>query len=286
MSRCGRFLALLILFAAITVPAVTLAADLPPGLPYGLQGHAVQGGMLRGHVAPGARVWVEGAAVKVAPDGGFLIGFSRTAPPRVTIEMAAPGTLQDAPRVTHTLDVGQRDYEIQRIDGLPDAQVSPGPAALDRIARDSAAIKTARLRASDTPLFTGGFHWPLTGTMTGIYGSQRILNGAPRSPHLGVDIAAPQGTPLLAPADGVVALVHDDMFFTGKTLILDHGHGLTSVYAHMSHIRVEEGESVTAGQVIATVGQSGRATGPHLHWGVHLGGVGLDPALLAGTMPP
>ncbi|MDP7310760.1 MAG: M23 family metallopeptidase [Alphaproteobacteria bacterium] len=272
MIRHGGFLGLLLLFAA----SVVLAADLP----FDLQGHAIQGGVLRGQAAPGARVWVAGAPVKVAPDGAFIIGFSRAAPPNVLIEVAAPG----APRAAHTLTVGQRDYEVETIDGLPDSQVSPGPVALKRIARESAAIKTARLRASDTPLFTGSFQWPLTGTLTGIYGSQRVLNGAPRSPHLGVDIAAPYGTPMLAPADAVVALVHDDMFFTGKTLILDHGHGLTSVYAHMSAIVVTEGQSVVAGQVIAAVGQSGRATGPHLHWGVHLAGVGLDPALLAGAI--
>ncbi len=286
MISRGWCLALLILFAVLMAPLATPAAELSSELPFGLQGHAVQGGMLRGQATPGSRVWVEGVAVKVAPDGSFLIGFARTAPPRVTLEVAAPGTPHDTARVTHALAVGQRDYDIQRIDGLPKSQVSPDAAALDRIARDSAAIKTARMRASGTPLFTGGFHWPLTGTLTGIYGSQRILNGAARSPHLGVDIAAPHGTPLLAPADAVVALVHDDMFFTGKTLILDHGHGLTSVYAHMSAIKVEEGQSVAVGQTIATVGQSGRATGPHLHWGVHLGGVGLDPALLAGEMTP
>ena len=273
MIRHGGFLGLLLLFAV----SVVLAADLP----FDLHGHAVQGGLLRGQVAPGARVWVAGAPVKVAPDGAFLIGFSRTAPPNVLIEVAAPG----APRATHILTVGQRDYKVETIDGLPDSQVSPGPAALRRIARDSTAIKTARLRASATPLFTGSFQWPLTGTLTGVYGSQRVLNGAPRSPHLGVDIAAPHSTPIRAPADAVVALVHEDMFFTGKTLILDHGHGLTSVYAHMSTITVKEGQPVAAGQVIAAVGQSGRATGPHLHWGVHLNGVGLDPALLVDDTP-
>ncbi len=273
MSRSGYLLSLLLLFVA--------TAALADELPFDLRGHAVQGGLLRGHAAPGVRVWIEGVPVKVAPDGAFLIGFARKAPPHVKIEVAAPG----APRVTHSFAVGQRNYKIQNIDGLPDSQVNPGDAALKRISRDSATIRAARLRASDTPLFSGAFQWPLAGTLTGIYGSQRILNGAPRSPHLGVDIAAPHSTPIRAPADAVVALVHEDMFFTGKTLILDHGHGLTSVYAHMSTITVKEGQPVAAGQVIATVGQSGRATGPHLHWGVHLNGVGLDPALLVDDTP-
>jgi murein DD-endopeptidase MepM/ murein hydrolase activator NlpD len=275
----GCLLAFFFLFAAFAALAPTVLAE---DLPFGLQGPAAQGGLLRGHTEPGAQVWIEGTPVKVAPDGAFLIGFSRTAPSRVQIEVAAPG----AARVTHSIAVGQRDYEIQRIDGLPDSQVSPDATALERIARDSVAINATRLRTSDIPLFQGVFQWPLTGTLTGIYGSQRILNGAARSPHLGTDIAAPHGTPIRAPAAAVVTLVRDDMFFTGKTLILDHGHGLTSVYAHMSHIAVSEGQSVTARQVIAAVGQSGRATGPHLHWGVHLGGVGLDPALLAEDMPP
>jgi len=250
-------------------------------LPFGLRGAATQGGLLRGQVPVGTKVWLAEKPVRVGKNGGFLVGLSRKAPEHVTLRLLYP----DGGEAEETLTITPRDYDIQRIDGLPSGQVSPSAPDLARIRSDSAAIKKARWVKTDTPLFEGDFIWPVTGIITGVYGSQRILNGKARSPHLGADIAADEGTPIRAPADGRVVLADEDMFFTGKTLLIDHGHGLVSVYAHMSALDVGEGAWVAKGDVVGRIGQTGRATGPHLHWGVHLQGVGLDPALLAGKMP-
>lgn len=273
--RFARRLALAAALAALWGPAPAQT------VPIDLRGEAVQGGLIEGRVEPGARVRHDGKPVKVAPDGRFVIGFARGAGPRSRLEVG----LSDGRSFELALDVAQRAYETERIDGLPEALVSPGPEALERIARETALIEEVRGRDTATALFQTPFQWPVTGAVTGVYGNQRVLNGEPRAPHLGVDIAAPEGTRVLAPSEGLVALVREDMFFTGKTVILDHGHGLTSVYAHLALILVEEGEVVAPGTPIGAVGMSGRVTGPHLHWGVHLHEVGLDPALVAGAMP-
>ena len=142
-----------------------------------------------------------------------------------------------------------------------------------------------RRRDTDAAWFARGFRWPLVGTVTGVYGSQRILNGEPRRPHYGIDIAAPAGTAVVAPAPGIVALAEPDLFLTGGTVMIDHGHGLTSVYLHLASLSVAEGEQVAQGDALGTVGATGRATGPHLDWRVNWFGTRLDPALLAGPMP-
>jgi len=250
-------------------------------LPLNLRGTATQGGLLRGQAPVGTKIWLGERPVRVGENGGFLIGLSRKAQRSVTLRLLYPDGEVDE----KTLSITQREYDIQRIDGLPAGQVSPSDADLTRIRQDSAAIKKARQVKTDTPLFEGDFIWPVTGVITGVYGSQRILNGEARSPHLGADIAADEGTPIRAPADGRVVLADEDMFFTGKTLLIDHGFGLVSVYAHMSALDVAEGAWVAKGDPVGRIGQTGRATGPHLHWGVHFNGVGLDPALLAGDMP-
>ncbi|MBT4770269.1 MAG: M23 family metallopeptidase [Rhodospirillaceae bacterium] len=278
MSRVSLRLGLIILCLLGGLPgAVSHAGELP----FGLRGAAVQGGLLRGQVPVGTKVWLGDQPVRVGENGSFLIGLSRRAQRSLTLRLLYP----DGEVRQETFSITQRDYDIQRIDGLPAGQVSPSDTDLARIRRDSAAIKKARQVKTDTPLFEGDFIWPVTGIITGVYGSQRILNGEARSPHLGADIAADEGTPIRAPADGRVVLADDEMFFTGKTLLIDHGHGLVSVYAHMSALDVVEGAWVAKGDVVGRIGQTGRATGPHLHWGVHLNGVGLDPALLAGDMP-
>lgn len=246
-----------------------------------LKGPARQGGLLVGTVTPGSRVSVEGKAVRVSPDGHFLVGFGRDAAARARVVAKTP----DGKTLACPLSVARRHYQVQRIDGLPGRKVTPRPEDLRRIKADNRAIGS--VRRLDTPSidFLEDFAWPLKGRISGIYGSQRILNGKPRSPHNGVDIAAPKGTPVLAPAPGTVVLVHPDMFYTGKSVMLDHGHGLTSIYVHMSEITVKQGERVRRGREIGKVGMSGRATGPHLHWGVSLFATHLDPALLAGKMP-
>lgn len=248
-----------------------------------LDGPLVQGGLVIGRAAPGAAVAVavDGRALRdlrVSPDGLFLIGLGRDAPPRLTVRVTFGG----GATTTRTLEIARRTYQVQRIDGLPRRQVTPGAAELRRIKADNAAIAGVRGRDSAGAHFASGFAWPVEGRLGGIFGSRRILNGVPRRPHNGLDITAPRGTPVKAAAAGVVTLARPDMFLTGQTVLIDHGHGLTSVYAHMSAILVEEGQPVAKGAPIGLVGATGRVTGAHLHWGVTWFATHVDPALLVG----
>ena len=247
-----------------------------------LDGPRTQGGLLRGRVAPGSAVTLDGVPVRVSRDGWFLIGFGRDAPPEAVLTVAFP----DGRRERQILEVDPREYRIQRIDGLPPAKVTPrSEEDLARIRAEVRMVKKARAIDDPRTDFLDGFLWPAKGRISGVYGSQRILNGEPRRPHYGIDIAAPSGTKVLAPAGGVVTLAHPDMFFSGGTLIVDHGHGLSSAFLHLSRILVAVGERVAQGQPIAKVGSTGRSTGPHLDWRVNLFDRRVDPMLLAGPMP-
>ena len=239
-------------------------------------GDFVQGGLVIGSTVPNAKVVVDGKPVRVSPKGDFLIGFGRDAKGSAEIRVTTPDGISEVRRIA----IADRDFPVQRIDGLPPKQVTPDPETLKRIRAEGALIAAARKLDTAAPYFRSGFVWPAKGRVSGVFGSQRILNGEPRAPHSGTDIAAPAGTPVLATADGVVALVHPNMFFTGKTVMIDHGHGLMSVYGHMREILVKKGDVVRRGQPIGKVGSSGRATGAHLHWGISLFATRLDPALL------
>jgi len=246
-----------------------------------LEGNLTQGGMAIGRVDPAATVRFQGNAVRVSPEGLFVIGFSRDAKTKLEIEVRQPsGRIEK-----HPVTIQARTYKIQRIDGLPKNKVSPSSEDLERIYKDIALVK--KVRKTDAPRtdFTQPFIWPVTGRLSGVYGSQRILNGKPKRPHFGVDIAAPTGTPVQAPADGIVTMVHNDMFYSGGTLIVDHGHGISTVYMHLHKILVKEGQTVKQGDVIAQVGATGRVTGPHLHWGMNWFETRLDPSLLVPPMP-
>ncbi len=240
-----------------------------------------QGAVLRGQVTPGTRIEFLQRHVRVTDEGYFVIGLGRDAAPEALLTTVT----QDGQRHTHRFAVKQRDYQIQRIEGVPQSTVTPDPAQVKR-AQDEALL-TARARQVDTANrdFTQVFQWPLLGRISGVYGSQRFYNGEPRAPHYGVDIAAPTGTPVKAPAAGVVTLVHPDMFFSGGTLIVDHGHGLSSTFIHLHKILVKQGQRVEQGDVIAQVGATGRATGPHLDWRMNWFDERLDPQLLVGEMP-
>ncbi len=242
-----------------------------------LEGRFAQGGLVIGRVGPGAAVAVDGRSVRVSPEGLFLLGLGRDAKSRVEVRASLP----DGSVLSRVIDVEQRVYQTQRIDGLPSRQVTPSPEDLERIRADGAAITGVRRRETGVAYFASGFAPPLRGAVTGVFGTRRILNGRPRAPHNGVDVAAPEGTPVGAAAAGVVALARRDMFYTGITVIIDHGHGLTSVYAHMSRLLVELGQKVVRGTPIGHVGMSGRVTGPHLHWGVTLFETHLDPEMLS-----
>ena len=182
------------------------------------------------------------------------------------------------------LTVAPRSYDVQRIDGLPPKYVTPPADVLARIRRENAAIRTARMQNRGEALYLSGFDWPARGRISGIYGSQRILNGQPRRPHFGIDIAAPTGTPVVAPADGVVMLADTDHYYTGGTIILDHGHGLSSALLHMETVTVAVGDRLRKGDPMGTVGAGGRATGPHLDWRVNWFDKRLDPAQLVPPM--
>lgn len=248
----------------------------PAGAEVQLSGHLVQGGLLIGTAPPGSQVMLDDEPVLVAEDGRFLVGFGRdtTGPHRLSVRTADDGTWEQI------LMPQARSFEIQRIDGLPSEKVTPRPEVLERIGEEAALARQARTRRDARTDWEDGFVWPLTGRITGVYGSQRILNGQARAPHWGLDIAAPTGTPVQAPAAGIVSLVHPDMYFSGGTLFLDHGHGLVSAFLHLSDILVDAGQRVEQGEIIARVGATGRATGPHLDWRISLGDVRIDPALL------
>jgi murein DD-endopeptidase MepM/ murein hydrolase activator NlpD len=246
-----------------------------------LEGQATQGGLVHGQTTPGAAVSLDGESVRVWPDGAFLIGFGRNAPAEAVLKVVRPGE----PVFQQTLSIGQREFRVQRIDGLPASRVTPPPEVLERTSREAARVRAARETLADRTDYAEGFAWPLTGRISGVYGSQRILNGEPRQPHYGVDVARPTGTVVTAPAPGVVTLVEPDLYYSGGTLIIDHGRGLSSSFIHLSEILVEPGQRVETGDAIAKVGATGRATGPHLDWRMNLGPIRLDPALLAGPMP-
>lgn len=246
-----------------------------------LDGALSQGGLVVGRVAPGAKVFLDDRPIRVASDGLFVLGFGRKAARELLLTVRHP----DGKEQAKTLRIKMRRYEISRVDGLPKRKVTPKAQDLKRIRAESGLIKQARRRDTPDAYFRSRFVWPVVGRISGVYGSQRILNGKPRSPHGGVDIAAAHGTPVRAMADGIVTLAHRGMFFTGKTVMIDHGHGLLSVYAHLSTIDVKDGAMVKKGARIGRVGATGRATAPHLHWGVSWFATRLDPALVVGPMP-
>lgn len=275
MGRYLLFTLGLLLVLAVAPEASVLANTLQ------LDGSRQQGGLIRGRTVAGARVVMDGQEVRVSPQGYFLVGFGRDAPAIARVVVISPG----GARLERILGVKPRQYRIERIDGLPPKKVTPSEEHLARIRAEVALVKKVRRRDDARTDFLDGFIWPARGRISGVYGSQRILNGKPRTPHYGVDVAAPPGTPVVAPASGVVTLAHPDMYYSGTTLILDHGHGLSSTFLHLSDILVEEGRRVEQGQVVAKVGATGRATGPHLDWRINLFQQRLDPQLLVGSMP-
>lgn len=255
-----------------------------PGVAAGdvrLHGEWRQGSVLVGQVEPGTRVWFRGVELKLTPQGDFVFGLDRDEEAEVWFKVQKPGSEPVSER--HV--VAKRDYEIQKIDGLAQDKVEPPKWALPRIAEDARRLKAARSQNLDQTGFAQAFIWPVTGRISGIFGSQRILNGTPKSPHAGVDVAVPTGTELRAPADGVVTLAVPDMYYTGGTLIIDHGHGLSSLMIHLSKLVAQEGQPVKQGEVVGLAGMTGRATGPHLHWAMSWLGARVDPQTLAPPMP-
>ena len=272
--RPARFLAGLLLLSALF--ATPLAAQVRTVL----DGAGVQGGLVVGRTEPGAVVRLDDTVVRVGAGGDFVFGLGRDAAARAVLVIRYGDGFEE----TRSLEIGRRDYDIQRIDGVAPRFVAPPPETAERIQQDRVRIGAARREFRDPGPLPGRFIWPLAGPVTGVYGSQRIFNGEPRRPHFGLDIAAPEGAAIVAPAAGRVRLTHD-LYFSGNSVILDHGHGVTTTYIHMSAIDVEEGEVLAQGDLIGRVGSTGRATGPHLHLGLNWYALALDPALLLGPPP-
>jgi hypothetical protein len=242
-----------------------------------LPNSAYQGDTIVGRVLPPAAVTVGGNPFNVSSSGYFVMGVPRNQ----KIDLLVVARVGEKKR-SKIIRILAYPWKIQRIDGLPKKYVTPQPQALKRIKEDNEKIyATRQSKPHPMPLFAkSGFIKPVKGQLTGIFGSQRILNGRQRSPHWGVDFAAPMREPVHSPADGIVSLVAKDMYLMGNTLMIDHGLGVQSVFIHLDSIEVEKGEAIKQGSKIAYVGRTGRATGPHLHWGVSVGAVLVDPMRL------
>ena len=240
-----------------------------------------QGELIVGRAQPGTEISLDGKRLRVSAGGIFAFGFPYDQKTPSALSIRYTDSAMESREITPAV----REYEIQRISGLPETYVSPPPHILERIKRENDAIIRVRERDTDTSWFADGFDWPAPGIISSLFGSQRILNGEPRAPHLAVDIAAPTGTPIHAPADGIVSL-SDDYYLDGGFTILDHGHGVSTCYAHQSKQFVKQGDKIARGQVIGEIGATGRVTGPNLHWGMNWFQVGLDPSLSTPTPKP
>lgn len=271
-------LAALLLATPQAVSALSLPAD-----PVPLTGIAQQGGLVQGQLPKGATgLMLDGKPVATTPDGRFLIGFGRDAPATATLAFTAA----DGRSTSQAIAVAPRQYRIQSLPTLPPR---PVPDAEFEARRPAELARIGAARAGSSPAsatgWAGPFRAPVTGPTTGVYGSQRILSGTPMAPHSGLDFGVPTGTRVVAPAAGVVVLADGPFTLEGNLVLLDHGMGLVSAFLHLSRIDVKVGDVVAAGSPIGAVGATGRATGPHLHWGVTWTDVRIDPALLLKDSP-
>lgn len=271
MLRLRKSLARALLFALLAgAPTVAGATD--------LEGVLAPGGMATGAVPPGSRILLDGEEVRVAPDGRFVIGFGFDGPAERVLEIRPPRAAPER----RVLKLAARSFPVERVDGLPPETVTPPPEYLERRRRETAAVGAARAAESDLMAWAEGFVVPARGRISGVYGSRRILNGEPRAPHFGLDIAAPAGTPVVAPAAGVVRLAAPDFLLEGGIVILDHGFSVSSTFLHLSAIDVRVGQTVAQGERIGAIGATGRASGAHLDWRINWRDERLDPGLLLG----
>lgn len=241
-----------------------------------LPASASQGAMVIGNTHPAAVVEYAGRTLRVTSYGTFVFGIGRDATGDVVLRIKQPATGW----IEHRIAITPRDWPIENINGVPPSTVNPPKAIAERIEREQARVVAVRTRDDARTGFTQAFIWPVQGRISGRFGNQRVYNGTPKSPHSGMDIAVATGTPVKAPADGVITFADPGLYLTGGTVVLDHGHGISSNFLHLSRIDAKVGDVVKQGDVIAAVGATGRATGPHLHWGMNWFDVRIDPLLV------
>ena len=253
---------ILLIFLFLISPAHTIE----------FQGKFLQGHYILGKTNPKARIFVGKKEVKVSKDGDFVFGIDRDQKYDLTFTEIVEGR-----KTTITKKVLKRKYNIQRIDGLAESKVTPPESVYKRIKKENNAIGEARAINSNLQFFKEKFIIPVEGIISGVYGSQRILNGKPRWPHYGIDIAAKKGTMIKSTASGTVTMAEDDLYYTGGTVIMDHGHGISSIYSHLENVLVSVGDQINQGDIIGTVGSTGRSTGPHLDFRINWFQTRLDP---------
>jgi murein DD-endopeptidase MepM/ murein hydrolase activator NlpD len=264
----------------LVVGALSLAASNAAMAQVSLQGQMEQGALIRGQTTAGSEVYLNGESIKITPEGHFAFGFARDAALEQDLTVIYPDGLTQVKPLT----IEAKQYKIDKVNGIAKKIMKPDPKAQARAAQDSKQVKAARNQFTTSEAFTQSFIWPLTGRISGVYGSQRVYNGKPGNPHYGVDVAAKTGTVVVAPADGVISLSVADMFYSGGTIILDHGYGVSSSFLHLSKLYVKQGDEIKQGQPIAEVGATGRATGPHLDWRINWYQMRLDPVTVVPPM--
>ncbi len=236
------------------------------------KGKFLQGHYIVGITNPSAKIIIGKKEVKVSEDGYFVFGIDRDRKFDITITKIINGKKEII-----TKKVLKRKYNIQRIDGLEESKVTPPESVYKRIKEENNKIGEARAINSDLPFFKNQFIMPVNGIISGVYGSQRILNGKPKWPHYGIDIAAKLGTMIKSSGSGVVTMAEDDLYYTGGTIIMDHGHGISTIYSHLETVMVSVGDKINQGDIIGTVGSTGRSTGPHLDFRINWFQTRLDP---------
>ena len=240
-----------------------------------LEGDFIQGGLVKGKTDNDKSVKFKKRLLRKTPKGLFVIGFGRDHPQTANLSLKI-----NQKWITKNINIKKRVYKTQIINGLEKKMVTPPKSFYDRIIRENKVIKEIRNLDSDVDFIFQKLNWPAKGIISGVFGSQRILNGKPKRPHYGIDIAAKKGTSVIAPIEAIVRMAEKDLYYTGGTIMLDHGHGVTSVYSHLSLINVNVGDKVKKGQKIGEIGSTGRSTGPHLDWRINWFLERLDPALL------
>ena len=236
------------------------------------KGKFLQGHYILGITDSSAKITVDKKEVKVSKDGYFVFGIDRDRKFDLIIKKVIDGKKEKIIK-----QVLKRKYTIQRIDGLEESKVTPPESVYKRIKEENNRIGEARAVNSELPFFKNQFIMPVKGIISGVYGSQRILNGKPKWPHYGIDIAAKQGTKIKSSATGIVTMAESDLYYTGGTIIMDHGHGISTIYSHLATLNVKIGDEVLQGDIIGTVGSTGRSTGPHLDFRVNWFQTRLDP---------